>query len=357
MSTHNPLPILRWLCAATLAYAFAASSLTSARAATGLTEIPATTRNGPVTVFYPSSSAATQVQREPFTLSVADQGTPVRGNGRLIVLSHGTGGNPWVMSDLAQSLVGAGFVVAIPLHAGDNWHDTSKVGPSSWKLRPLEISNAIDSIAHDARFAPLVDINQVGMFGFSAGGHTALTLAGGRWSPARQLSHCEAHIADDFVACTGGATTLTGGWLDGPKKSIALAIIRYKLGDAQSYGHTDSRITAIVAAMPWAADFDLSSLGTPGVALGLVEAGQDIWLRPQWHVAAVRAACKTCVLVADLPGASHGAMLAPFPPLLSSRLLPLVADPVGFDRTTEVPRLNQSISAFFEQQLHASPKP
>lgn len=357
MSTHNSLPILRWLCAATLAYAFAAANLGMARAATGLTELAATAHNGPVTVFYPSSSPATQVQREPFTLSLADQGTPMRGNGRLIVLSHGTGGNPWVMSDLAQSLVGAGFVVAIPLHAGDNWHDTSKVGPASWKLRPLEISNAIDSIANDVRFAPLLDLNRVGMFGFSAGGHTALTLAGGRWSPARQLAHCEAHMADDFVACTGGATTLTGGWLDGPKKSIALAIIRYKLGDAQSYGHTDTRITAIVAGMPWAADFDMATLATPVATLGLVEARQDIWLRPQFHVGAVRAACKRCELVADMPGASHGALLSPFPPLLAGRLLPLVADPAGFDRASEVPRLNQGIADFFLQRLLDKPNP
>jgi len=53
------------------------------------------------------------------------------------------------------------------------------------------------------------------MYGMSAGGHTALTLAGGRWSPARFTKHCEAHIAEDFAACVGLATQLRGNFLEG----------------------------------------------------------------------------------------------------------------------------------------------
>jgi predicted dienelactone hydrolase len=34
----------------------------------------------------------------------------------------------------------------------------------------------------------------------SAGGHTALSFAGGRWSPAQLRRHCEAHLAEDFQA-------------------------------------------------------------------------------------------------------------------------------------------------------------
>ena len=77
----------------------------AAQAAVGLTQIPGEDGDNPVTVFYPSSSEAHPVKRGPFTLDVAFQGTPTRGNGRLVVISHGSGGVPWVHSDLARTLV------------------------------------------------------------------------------------------------------------------------------------------------------------------------------------------------------------------------------------------------------------
>ena len=84
-----------------------------------------------------------------------EQAAPVRGNGRLVVISHGSGGSPWVHADLARSLVDAGFVVAMPQHRGDNYRDDRDPGPDSWTLRPQEVSRAIDAVAHDPRFAPL----------------------------------------------------------------------------------------------------------------------------------------------------------------------------------------------------------
>lgn len=157
---------------------------TASQAGTGLMELPGLLGDGPITVFYPSSSADEPVQRGPFQLPLAWQGSPVRGNGRLIVITHGSGGNPWVHTDLARAMVAAGFVVALPEHAGDNSKDPSTPGPESWKRRPAEVSRAIDAVAQDNRLAPLLTLDKVGVFGGSAGGHTALTLAGGAWSPA-----------------------------------------------------------------------------------------------------------------------------------------------------------------------------
>ncbi len=79
-----------------------------------LTQIPATANDGPVTVYYPSSAPSQPVQRGSFTLDVAAEGMPLRGNGRLVVISHGSGGAPWVHANLARSLVDAGFVVVMP---------------------------------------------------------------------------------------------------------------------------------------------------------------------------------------------------------------------------------------------------
>jgi predicted dienelactone hydrolase len=321
----------------------------AAHAAVGLTQIAGEDGDNPVTVFYPSSSEGQPVARGPFTLDVAFQGTPIRGNGRLIVISHGSGGNAWVHSNLARTLVEAGFVVALPLHKGDNFQDPGKPGPPSWKRRPVEVSHAIDVVGRDPRFAPLLALDKVGMYGMSAGGHTALTLAGGRWSPARLVQHCQADIARDFNGCVGLATHLTGGMMDGIKKTVALWVIRWKFNDPKWYSYNDPRIAAVVAGVPYAADFDMTSFAKPRVPLALVTAPKDIWLVPRFHSDRVLKACPPCVHLADIPNGSHGALLSPFPPV-TGLLADLIGDPPGFDRSI-LPEVDRKIAAFFREHL------
>ncbi len=320
----------------------------TAEAAVGVTEIPGQDGDGPVTIYYPSSSEAQPLRRGPFTFQMAWQGAPVRGNGRLVVISHGSGGSPWVHADLARVLVEEGFVVAMPEHRGDNFKDHSMVGPESWKRRPAEISRAIDAVGADTRFKPLVALDKVGMYGMSAGGHTALVLAGGRWSPARFAAHCEAHIAEDFQGCVGLTTRLKGNVFDGVKETVARWVIRYRFSDATWQTHTDARIVAIVAAVPLASDFDMASLASPRVPLGLATARHDRWLIPRFHSDAVLAACASCERVADLPDGGHGAYLSPLPPNLTGLLGDLLNDPPGFHRTG-LHEVDLEIVAFFKK--------
>lgn len=321
-----------------------------AQASAGLTKIKSTS-SGPVTVFYPSSSEATLIERGPFALDVAWQGLPVRGNGRLIVISHGSPGSPWVHADLARTLVEAGFIVAMPEHYADNYKDPSSPGPESWKRRPVDVSHAIDVVGQDPRFAPLLVLDKVGMFGMSAGGHTALTLAGGRWSPAHLKQHCETYIAEDFQACVGLATRLNGAIFDGLKTRIAQWVISSKLGDTTWYSHTDPRIAAIVAGVPFAADFDATSLAAPRVPLGIVTAREDKWLMPRFHSDRILQSCSTCERVADLANGGHGALLSPLPPERSGLIADLINDPPSYDRTRLVPELNRKIAKFFQKYL------
>jgi predicted dienelactone hydrolase len=324
--------------------------VTTAEASVGVTEIPGKNGDGVVTVYYPSSSGEQPVERGPFTFHLAVQGTPVRGNGRLIVISHGSGGSPWVHADLARTLVEDGFVVAMPLHRGDNYKDPSELGPKSWERRPIEVSDAIDVMGADPRLRPLLALDKVGMYGMSAGGHTALTLAGGRWSPARLRDHCNAHIAEDFQTCVGLTTRLTGGLLDGLKETIALWVIRARLSDATPRAHTDPRVVAIVAGVPLAADFEMASLAAPPVPLGLVTARQDQWLVPRFHSDVVLGACAACERLADLANGGHGALLSPLPPGLTGLIGDLMNDPPGFDRGV-LPEVHHKISGFFLKHL------
>lgn len=321
-----------------------------APAATGLTTLAATADDGPVTVYYPTTTPTRGLQRGPFHLAVTADAPPARGNGRLVVISHGSGGSPWVFADLAGALVEAGFVVALPEHRDDNWRADGRPGPDSWKLRPAEVSRAIDTLGRDPRFAPLLALDRVGVYGMSAGGHTALTLAGGRWSEAGFRRHCEENLADDFNACVGLATRLTGGAFDGLKQSVALGLIRLRFRDETPHQHTDPRVAAVVAAVPYAADFEMASFATPPVPLGLVTAGRDAWLVPRFHSDRVLAACGPCERIAELPEAGHGAYLAPLPPGLTGLVGDLLNDPPGFDRAV-LPAVDRRIAAFFVRHL------
>ncbi len=331
-------------------------SATAHAATLGTLTLPADADGGAVTLFYPTAAAGRPQTRGDLQLMMAPDAPPAPGNGRLVAISHGSGGGPWVHTTLAAALVDAGFTVVLPLHRGDNWTDPGHPGPDSWKQRPAEISHAIDRVAADPRFAGL-RLDRVGGFGMSAGGHTMLSLAGGVWSPERFRAHCAQHLAEDFAACVGLATHLTGGWLDGLKLWLARKVLDARFSDATPQAHDDPRLAAVVAGVPLAADFDPASLATPRVPLGLITVGQDRWLPARFHSGVILAACATCEHLADLPEAGHGALLAPPPPPgeLGGLECELICDPPGFDRAAATARWVGVTVDFFRRHLLEPP--
>lgn len=321
----------------------------SAHAGVGMAELPANEVSGPVTVFYQTQAVPAAVRRGAFQLDVAIDAAPTPNRSRLVVISHGSPGSPWVHFDLVRSLVDAGFIVALPEHHADNYKDDSDPGPAAWRRRPLEVSRSIDRLAREPPFASTLDFARVGMFGMSAGGHTALVLAGGRWSPSRLREHCRLNLADDFHACAGPSVALTGGPLDGVKKLIVGAINDRKFDDSSWYEHADSRIIAVAAGVPFAADFDPDSLRQPKVALALISARKDRWLIPRFHSDAIVAACRSCERLLTVESGGHGALLGPLPP--GGGFSDLIQDPPEFDRDTQVPRINMAITRFFQRTL------
>lgn len=239
----------------------------------------------------------------------------------------------------------------MPEHYADNYRNDSEPGPPSWKRRPIEVSRAIDRVVVDRRFTSALDLARVGMYGMSAGGHTALTLAGGRWSPARLKSHCQEHISEDFHACAGLSVSLNGGLLDSVKKYLVKAVHKAKFDDPTWYQYTDPRITAIVAGVPVAVDFDPGSLAQPRVALGIISAKGDKWLVPKFHSEPILNACITCENLLELKSGGHGALLSPLPKGISDLLAALIGDPPDFRRETEVPIVNSAITEFFVRHL------
>lgn len=112
----------------------------------------------------------------------------------LIAISHGTGGSLAGHTDTARALAAAGFVVVSVSHTGDNYMDESYVGRGLHLIgRPRHISRVIDYMLTTWTNHRHVDPGRIGAFGHSAGGFTALVLAGGKPDIARGEAHCIAH--------------------------------------------------------------------------------------------------------------------------------------------------------------------
>lgn len=79
----------------------------------------------PVTLWYPKRVVAEAARIGPYTMDVARNGPIAEGVFPLVIISHGSGGGNMNHRDLALHLARQGYVVAAPMHPGDNYKDTS----------------------------------------------------------------------------------------------------------------------------------------------------------------------------------------------------------------------------------------
>jgi predicted dienelactone hydrolase len=315
---------------------------------------PAGVPKGPITVWYPSEGPETSRTLGPFLLKAAWGSTPVRGNGALIALSHGSAGSTLTYHDLARVLAEVGFVVMAPEHDGDNWKDQSKIGVSSWKQRPAEVSAAIDRIQSDPAFGPFLDKQRVGVFGMSAGGLTALMFSGASWSLDRLIKHCAAHFQEDLGFCAYQEFTTGSGQLDEASRSRIkeryLRAVQSGKVNVSENTYLDKRVKAVVTAVPPGAVIDPASLLRPAAPTALISAELDTILAPRWHVLAIQEACKSCLPLATLQKGGHMSILSPLPDALIQSLGAWAKSPPGFDRAT-LPPLYRMIAQFFVRNL------
>lgn len=166
------------------------------------------------------------------------------------------------------------------------------------------------------------------------------------------MRHCLAHMEDDFPACVGLVTSLRGNFLDPVKRTFARWVHRVRFKHETWYSHTDSRIQAVIASVPMAARIDMRSMAHPHAAVGLMIAEQDQWLAPRFHVRAVRAACASCEVLADIQNAGHGSFFSPWPADLAQSLTPMLVDPPGFERR-DLGAVYENMAGFFSRHLAA----
>jgi predicted dienelactone hydrolase len=142
-------------------------------------------------IWYPSEAPAASQALGLYRQTVATNGLVVGRGLPLVVMSHGTGGSFEGHYDTALALAEAGFVVAAVTHTGDNYRDQSQF--RRLDNRPRHIKALIDYMLASWPHRDLLDPARIGMFGFSAGGFTALVAVGGTPDMTTVAPYCAAH--------------------------------------------------------------------------------------------------------------------------------------------------------------------
>jgi predicted dienelactone hydrolase len=290
-----------------------------------------------VGIWYPSQDPATSQRLGLFEQSVANGGA-VAGRGLpLIVMSHGTGGSFEGHYDTALALAEAGFVVAAVTHTGDNYREKTQVG--RLENRPRHIKVLIDYMLASWPYRDTIDPSRIGMFGFSAGGFTALVAIGGTPDLSTVAPYCAAHpdewscrmIKDRNITLPTNATGQSIGapdWVHDPR--IAAAVIA---SPAVGYAFSAKSLSAVTVPIQlWRGDSD-EILPHPNYAQTVYD---RLPVKPEYHV---------------VPNAGHFAFLAPCSQSLAAMVPEICHDPEGFDRTAFHREFNPAVVAFFKAKL------
>lgn len=289
----------------------------------------------PVGVWYPTQARPRPTTLlGPLLLDVAPDG-PISGrNLPLVVISHGNGGGPGSHADLALALASAGYVVAAPMHAGDNYADQSAAGSVSlYSGRNRQLHDTIDCMLGDWQGHDRIDPERIGAFGMSAGGFTVLTAVGAQPDFRLVAKHCAR--SPEFVCEVLGHA----------RSPLLLADAPSVEGDFLA----DARIkVAVVAAPGLGFAFGPNGLANVRVPIQLWSADQDDNVPYATNARLIRAALGPRVEFHSVPGAGHASFLAPCgvlkPPGICS-------DPGKFDRKAFHATMNASVVAFLGRNL------
>lgn len=289
-----------------------------------------------VGVWYPTDAVPKLVAIETNQQMVARDAAVEGDHLPVVVISHGHGGSYAGHLDTATALANAGFVVAALTHNGDSWRDQSN--PTAIWERPRQLKLLTDYMLGAWRDHEHTDANRVGAFGFSAGGFTVLTAAGGEPDLRTITDHCKAHPT--FEVC-----------------QIVQQHRSFPLATNIVWTH-DPRIKAVVSAAP-AIGFTFGSKGLSAVRqpVQLWRAEDDKVLPYPYYAEAVRLALPNPPEMHVVANAGHYDFLAPCSSKLAAHVPEICTSKPGFDRAAFHERFDRDIVAFFTRTLTDQVRP
>ena len=123
------------------------------------------------------------------------------GQSPVLLISNGLGADRLAFGDLAEHLASHGFAVVALEHPGSSKQQVEdffrgairEVVPASELLdRPLDISFLLDEFETNPSLQNRLNSKQVGVFGHSIGGYTALAIAGAKFNLNQLQQQCDA---------------------------------------------------------------------------------------------------------------------------------------------------------------------
>ncbi len=291
----------------------------------------------PAVVFYPTRQEGGATQLGPFSIAAARGAAPAPGPFPLIVQSHGTGGSHLGHHDSLTALARAGFVAAAVQHPRDNFLDMSGFATDLQLVgRPHHIVALIDGVLRDPAMGPLVDAQRIGMAGFSAGGYTALLIAG---------------AVPDFSLRDAYRKAVPNDPLR--RRADAAAARQRRKADLKFVA--DPRVKAIFLMAPALGYlFDGAGLSKVSIPVRIYRPTADEILAHPWNAERIAQMLPKPPEYETIKGAGHYVFLAPCPPVLAARLGEYCKDPPGIDRAALHARINADMADFFRRSL-ASP--
>lgn len=116
----------------------------------------------------------------------------------LVLLSHGTGGSAIQMMWLGYYLARRGYIVAAINHHGNTGSEEQPF-PQGFLLfweRARDLTVVLDKLLADPIFGPRIDRSRIGAAGFSLGGYTVISIAGGVFSSQEFEAFCHSPQRD-----------------------------------------------------------------------------------------------------------------------------------------------------------------
>jgi predicted dienelactone hydrolase len=263
-------------------------------------------------------------------MDVASDGA-IAGRGlTLVVISHGNGAGIAAHADLALALASSGYVVAAPMHAGDNFGDRSRAGSASlFSGRTQELYATVDHLLKKWQGSASIDSQRIGAFGFSAGGLTVMAAVGAQPDLRRIATQCKA--SPEFVCDVLAAANSPLLNIDAPSLGDAfVADARIKAAPGLGFTLGANALSGVrVPVQMWSGEQDDKVPYATNAKPVLVGLGE----RVEFH---------------SVPRAGHLSFIAPCgllkPPGICS-------DPSGFDRTTFHVEMNGKVVSFFDKHL------
>lgn len=155
-----------------------------------------------VMVWYPTQrlSAEYHTSFGAWVMQAEKNVAPARLISPVIFISHDMVDTSLAYHELAASLAGAGFIVIVPTHTGDNAQNASAVySAAALYYRPLQVQEALGAVLREPDFEGLLDTQRIGLLGSGAGALTVLQLCGVDLDFASYSRYCAKTEGDDAL--------------------------------------------------------------------------------------------------------------------------------------------------------------